>query len=570
MLEFKGEELVKKEIERLNRMTRIISFIRLILAVNLVVWAVCLFSLENYVLYGVLTAVSCIVMFGFIFFTNRFFKELSLNKKKANVYLLHHKRRKLDFSSFVDEGRDYLNKADYKLSDLDIFGSKSLFQYINVCKTKPGRDALAKQLTDPVKKDKGFTNCIYQMAQREETLELEAGLMEFDESAKHINYEEFNSIFKHKISIKPLYFLPLISFAGMLIYFILVLFMELPSYPLIGFVVANYVLARVCLNNDVFELDAFKYYNLCEAYQSLSLRAVGQKLNDAYYEELKKKITGSLGDLNRVKKIYLSLSSRRNFIANLLLNGLAVYDFWLIIVYNRMILSVQTLDELFAAIAEIEVMTSFSTLGIDHAVYAVPKENPYHIRGEEMYHPLVQNCVCNDFLLQGGVVLTGSNMSGKTTFMRTMGINQILFNAGSIVCAREFSSAFIPVYTSLRANDMLSEGISTFYAEILRMKRMNEAIQEGKCLILVDEIFKGTNAYERIQASLKVIEKFNRYGVLFIISTHDFELCEAKNILNYHFNEQYIEDKITFDYKIKEGMCESSNALYLLKMSGII
>jgi len=118
---------------------------------------------------------------------------------------------------------------------------------------------------------------------------------------------------------------------------------------------------------------------------------------------------------------------------------------------------------------------------------------------------------------------------------------------------------------------MLKEGISTFYAEILRMKKANEGIKEGKSLILIDEIFKGTNAYERISASFKVIDKFNEYKALFIISSHDFELCDAKNILNYHFSEYYNDDnKIAFDYKIKEGKCETKNALYLLKMANII
>ena len=102
-------------------------------------------------------------------------------------------------------------------------------------------------------------------------------------------------------------------------------------------------------------------------------------------------------------------------------------------------------------------------------------------------------------------------------------------------------------------------------------KLANEGIKKEKSLVLIDEIFKGTNAYERINASFKVIDKFNEYNSLFIISSHDFELCDAKNILNYHFNESYTEDnKLSFDYKIKEGKCETKNALYLLKMANII
>ena len=104
----------------------------------------------------------------------------------------------------------------------------------------------------------------------------------------------------------------------------------------------------------------------------------------------------------------------------------------------------------------------------------------------------------------------------------------------------------------------------------LRMKDINNAIKDRKNLILVDEIFKGTNASERIDASFKVIDKLNSYNQFFIISTHDFELYNANNILNYHFNETYIDDKISFDYKIKDGKSETKNAIYLLKMANII
>ena len=213
-------------------------------------------------------------------------------------------------------------------------------------------------------------------------------------------------------------------------------------------------------------------------------------------------------------------------------------------------------------------MISLANIGIDNEVYTKPVNG--ELNANMMYHPLVNNCVANSFSLTGGVILTGSNMSGKTTFIRTLGIAQTLYNAKGLIPAVEFKSTNLNIYTSLRANDMLSEGISTFYAEILRMKKINHAIKEEKTLVLIDEIFKGTNATDRIDASLKVIDKLNSYKQLFIITTHDFELCDANNILNYHFNEEYNDDKISFDYKIKEGKCETKNAIYLLKMADII
>ena len=218
-------------------------------------------------------------------------------------------------------------------------------------------------------------------------------------------------------------------------------------------------------------------------------------------------------------------------------------DFFIILRFNQYCKKISSIETAISAIAEIELILSLATIGIDNEVYCIGNDgNELYI--EDGYHPLVNNCVANSFVLAGGVVLTGSNMSGKTTFQRMIGINQTLFNAGGLVCAKYYSSKFLNIVTSLRANDMLQEGISTFYAEIKRMKKIVETIKhDNNTLVLIDEIFKGTNAKDRIYGSLEIIKTLNNYNILFIITTHDFEICDAVNILNYHFSEDYIDDK---------------------------
>ena len=570
MIQFQNENKIDNDIKNLEKKCKIISFIRLILALNLILWVLCLLSLKEYVLYGILSAVSFIVILVFIFLTNKFFKELNLKRKMKDVYKLHHKRRNNDMIGFLDEGRDFIDKNNYKISDLDIFGSHSLFQYLTVCKTKPGRLKFAKELISPDKHNDDYTKCIDTLGSNEETLALEASLHEFKDSAKNINYDEFKIVIKQKINFVLQYFIPFITFIGVWVLFILMFTIKLnPLFFILG-LIANYSLCKIFLTNPIFELDSFKYYELCDAYLHLCDSIISYQTDDLYFNNLKNVIKNKYESLKKLRGVYLSLSTRKNAIANIILNALFSYDFFMIAYYNKASNNILELDDLFDSIAELECMMSFANLKIDNEVTSIP-EISNEMRCVGIYHPLVKNCVSNDFSLNGGVVLTGSNMSGKTTFMRTLAINQILFNARSIVCAERFSSYDMKIFTSLRANDMLSEGISTFYAEILRMKEMNEAIKSNKCLILVDEIFKGTNALERISASKKVISKFNDYNQNFIISTHDFELCDTPNILNYHFNEDYDEEnKITFDYKIKKGKCVSTNALYLLKASGII
>ena len=566
MIEFKEEETLYAKIESLKNLTRILSIIRLIVVLNAIIWVIVGLSYISFYIY--IAIASVLLTFVTFILTNRFYNELSLALKKSDVYLSHKRRRKLEMSYFQDDGRDFLDKNDYKLADLDIFGNHSIYQYLSIAKSKLGRNMLANSLKNSSPIDERIRKSAYTLVD-EKTLDIEASLLEFKQNSKSIDYDDYKSVLGKKIKMTPLSFISILLFISNIVYLIVALINKITLYPIIVIGVGTIIASKLLNNNDVFMLDSTKYYELSNAYLKVSKTIINTDFNDEYYNELKDIINKNIKPLKDMENLYLTLSSRKNLIFNLILNIFA-YDFILSIIYNFKVKKITDLTSLFEAIAKIEVIGSFAILGIDNDVYSIP-ETSDNISAKGIYHPLVKNCIPNDFDLEGGVILTGSNMSGKTTFMRTIGINQVLFNAGGLVAAESFKSNYYPIYTSLRANDMLKEGISTFYAEILRMKAANEGIKKGKSLILIDEIFKGTNAYERINASFKVIDKFNQNNQLFIISSHDFELCDAKNILNYHFNESYTEDnKLIFDYKIKEGKCETKNALYLLKMANII
>ena len=189
-------------------------------------------------------------------------------------------------------------------------------------------------------------------------------------------------------------------------------------------------------------------------------------------------------------------------------------------------------------------------------------------------HPLISSgkVVSNDFSNTAGVnIITGSNMGGKTTFIRTVGINLILMNAGTFVCSTSFRSCYFRIFTSISVNDDIDKGISTFYGELLRMKKAID-FHGGNRLVLVDEIFKGTNYNDRIYGAMNVIKKLDDSKTILFVTTHDFELCDykIKNLRNYYFKEYYEGDSIKFDYKLREGKCESTNAKYLMKKLNII
>ncbi len=565
MLEFKNIENVKLEESKLKNLTRVLSLIRLILAILALVFLIIGFSYE-FKLYGSIGLAIIVIFIAYSFLTNKYYKNLELVENKLITYESHDKRRKGLYHTFKDSGKDLLNKDDYKESDLDLFGNHSLYQYLSISKTKYGRNMLKEALTEGSKTD--YSSLCYKLADNEGSIDLESSISNF-EASKNIDYDSLYESLGTKIKLTIEMILPLLSFIAMLVFIPFIFINNLNPWFLVLFIALNITLCKIFLVNPIFLLNSDSYYTLLEKYLIVREQVNNINIDDDLYNDIKKSLNDNYSSIKNTMGILNLLAYRKNVIFNIIANGLFSFDFFIILIYNFKTKKQTGLREFFESIGKLEVSLSLANIGIDNSVYCKGEINDT-INAIDMYHPLVKNCISNSIDMNGGIILTGSNMSGKTTFMRTLGICQTLYNAKGLIPAYSFSSNDFNIYTSLRANDMLSEGISTFYAEILRMKNINNAIKEKKNLILVDEIFKGTNASERIDASFKVIDKLNSYNQFFIISTHDFELCNANNITNYHFNETYIDDKISFDYKIKMGKSETKNAIYLLKMANII
>jgi DNA mismatch repair ATPase MutS len=201
------------------------------------------------------------------------------------------------------------------------------------------------------------------------------------------------------------------------------------------------------------------------------------------------------------------------------------------------------------------------------------------IKVENLCHPLLHPNIAigNNFNMSDSnhiVLLTGANMSGKTTFMRTLGINMVLANLGLSPFAKSFEMGSFQLFTSMRNSDNLGESVSSFYAELARIKLLLDTAESGvKVFFLLDEILKGTNTADRIMGSEALIHQLYAAGGKGIISTHDIELSGLEEKLNYLVNKSFhseITDKeIHFDYTIKEGPCPSFNAHKLMELMGI-
>ena len=188
-----------------------------------------------------------------------------------------------------------------------------------------------------------------------------------------------------------------------------------------------------------------------------------------------------------------------------------------------------------------------------------------------MYHPLIENAVSNSLDMQKNILLTGSNASGKSTFLKTMGINILLAQTIHTCTARKFTMPFCSLYTSMSLKDSLSLKESYYMAEIKAIKRILDASKKEDMIVcMVDEVLRGTNTVERIAASTQILKGMAGGNIMCLAATHDVELTKTleKEYDNYHFEESMVKGDVLFSYQLKPGRANSSNAIDLLANLG--
>jgi DNA mismatch repair ATPase MutS len=291
--------------------------------------------------------------------------------------------------------------------------------------------------------------------------------------------------------------------------------------------------------------------------------------------------------LRRVERIASALSLRANPIIWFWVHALVPWDFYCAIRLNQAKARIKSLlpvwlDTLF----EIEALNSMANFAYLNPDYVFPSESSSDRDGlvfsaRALGHPLIpaNEKVCNDFALndeQAIAIITGSNMAGKSTFLRTLGINLCLAYAGAPVNAGSLDTSLFRVFTCIKVSDSVTDGISYFYAEVKRLKALLLASDSGDSLplfFLIDEIFRGTNNIERHIGSRSYVRSLSKRRVVGAIATHDLELVkladEMLRIVNYHFREEVRDGRMIFDYKLRSGPCPTTNALKIMEMEGL-
>lgn len=502
--------------------------------------------------------------------------------------------KKLDgqWKSFEDDGSEFKNEEHSYSNDLDIFGKGSLFQWINSSKTFMGRQNLKSRLTNPLKTSLDITKI--QQSLQELATELEWRQMFEAEgmisSNECINPEELykwskdrNELYTKTWLILLVRLLPCIT----LILIILAYFTSLVNFKLLCFMsFAQLAILFIGLKKRSATFNAiYRYKNSINIYYKLLNLIIEKDFKSDYLKELKNNLVISKKDdavkaIEKLANIYDKICERNNAIF-MIVNVLLLWDYQCIILFEKWrIKSGKNLKKWFDVIGEFEALNSISNIIYDNPKWVMPSisDNNYIIKAETLGHPLLgEKMVCNNIAIdktKNILLITGSNMSGKSTFLRTIGINLILSYIGAPVCAKKFECSLMQVFTCMRTSDNLENNISSFYAEILRIKMIVEEIQENKkVFFLLDELFKGTNSIDRHDGAIALIRQLGDEGASGLISTHDLELCDLQynysKIKNYHFKEYYLNNKLKFDYKIREGVSTTRNAIHLIKLAGI-
>ena len=542
----------------------------------------------------IIIAIAC----GIALFLIAVSKDVANNNKIKNLEtVLSINKDEIDYlhQNFSDkyDGKNLEPPHHAYAKDLDIFGASSLFQYINRCNAEQAIQLFAERLLTPLNKEKTIEqqNVIKEISSKINWWQqLQAfGINEkiTIDSEKRIGewLAQENKTFTNPKWKLLLYIYPVITLTSIYLFLddvltgavfsLLVLIFFLIGFAISGKIQTTYTLLsklEPVVSTLYKQLDCFEKEKFDGDFLSSLKNSLGNAANKSASSSIKK-----------LQQILNRFDVRLNMFAFFVLNTFSLWDLWQIIALNEWKKANKSfVSNWFNAIAQLEVAGSFATLSFNNADWCFPEiiDEHFTLSGKEIGHPLIlkEQSVTNDFSIRGTSridLITGSNMAGKSTFLRSIGVNMILAYAGSCVCAETFTVSVAELMSSMRIEDNLAENTSTFYAELKKIKSIIDAVNEDrKVFILLDEILRGTNSLDRHTGSKALIQQLIKKHAIAVIATHDIELSKLENdfpssIKNYHFDVQVNDDKLFFDYKLKDGICQSMNASVLMKQIGI-
>lgn len=496
-----------------------------------------------------------------------------------------------DYSA-LPEGEEYREQGHAYAEDLDILGTDSLFQHLNRTVTPEGRELLAHWLLNLCRTREEI------LARQEAVADMindPDALLEFravGEVARITSrqLEEIDRWLKEpRFFRKPLARGFVYVFNGItLTSWILAFFSVWPFAVALFFSLFQLGYMAFFLRKiNLYYKHLGEIVSISGGFVALIKWMEKQHFVSERMKHLQERLlpeTGSsLVAFTSLRKILSGFDQRNNILMGFVTNALYMSDFHFLIrldswkeVYGERIRAWRE------ALSETDALVSMVFYRFNHPDYVVPvPAEAEWIEAREMGHPMLPpgKSVCNDFTVDQVhrfFIVTGANMAGKSTFLRTVGVNLVLALSGNVVCSKEFRFRLMGLFTSMRTTDNLAKGTSYFHAELLRLKQLiAEAEQSERLFIILDEMLKGTNSVDKLNGSLRFLERLPAYPVSGIIATHDLELGELARrfpeyFFNYCFEITHTNGDIVYDYKLKPGISRHMNASLLLKQMGLI
>lgn len=524
---------------------------------------------------------------------NRFFIRKEWLETQARIIQEELQALSGDYSSFED-GKEYVNPEHPYSFDLDIFGRRSLFQSINRTCTFFGKDRLAKWLQNHLH-EKTSIEKRQEMVREisEHTLFREqfrvAGLVHHGQSSdaeKIQAWSQSPAQYLHAGWVKAfIWGVPVIN--SLLLITSLI---GWTSFSCLGlsfgiFLVLSFgVIKRATYIQETYG----KQLKSLNGYARLIALAKAEDWKSAGMLELMERFNlnrqSPVQALQQLSKELDRLDLRNNQFLYVLLEGSIFFQLQEIVRIERWKVRYgQHISEWLETVGELDALCSLGTFAYNHPQYTYPEltEKPFYFLATQMGHPLmpVSQCVKNDATIPSRpffLIITGANMAGKSTYLRTIGVNYLLACVGAPVCCERLKLHPNQLITSLRTSDSLSDNESYFFAELKRLKRIIDLLNQGQQLfIILDEILKGTNSMDKQKGSFDLIRQFMQLKANGIIATHDLLLGSLikqfpEEIRNYCFEADIKDNELTFSYKLREGVAQNMNACFLMKKMGII
>lgn len=524
---------------------------------------------------------------------NRFFIRKEWLETQARIIQEELQALSGDYSSFED-GKEYVNPEHPYSFDLDIFGRRSLFQSINRTCTFFGKVRLAEWLQNHLH-EKTSIEKRQEMVREisEHTLFREqfrvAGLVHHGQSSdgeKIQVWSQSPAQYLHAGWVKAfIWGVPVINS--------LLLITSLAGWTSFSWLGLSFgiflVLSFGIIKRATYIQETYgKQLKSLNGYARLIALAKAENWKSAGMQELMERFNlngqSPIQALQQLSKELDRLDLRNNQFLYVLLEGSIFFQLQEIVRIERWKARYgQHISKWLETVGELDALCSLGTFSYNHPQYTYPEltEKPFCFLATQMGHPLMpaSQCVKNDATIPSRpffLIITGANMAGKSTYLRTIGVNYLLACIGAPVCCERLKLYPNQLITSLRTSDSLSDNESYFFAELKRLKRIIDLLNQGQQLfIILDEILKGTNSMDKQKGSFDLIRQFMQLKANGIIATHDLLLGSLikqfpEEIRNYCFEADIKENELTFSYKLREGVAQNMNACFLMKKMGII